>query len=54
MDFADMYSEHDQSNNNGGASITPAYALLACVASIAAGYEIEKIIKEGGCKEEVS
>jgi glutamate--cysteine ligase len=31
-----------------------AYRLIARTASIAAGYEIEKILKEGGCKEEIS
>ena len=55
MEFAAMYPEGEQrGDENGGASLTPAYELLACVASIAAGYEIEKILKEGGCKEEVS
>ena len=55
MEFADMYSADDESAQvNGGAIITPAYELLACIASIAAGYEIEKILEEGGCQEEVS
>ena len=55
MEFSDMYLAGDPSNKeDGGAVITPAYKLLACVASIAAGYEIEKILEEGGCKEEVS
>jgi len=53
MEFSDMYSTEDLSNNNNRAVITPAYELLACVASIATGYEIEKILKEGGCQEEV-
>jgi len=34
--------------------LPPPYQLIARIASIAAGYEIEKILKEGGCKEEVS
>lgn len=55
MEFSHMYSEQSQSNDeNQGAFLTQAYELLACVASIATGYEIEKILKEGGCKEEVS
>jgi len=32
----------------------PAYQLISRIASIAAGYEIEKILKEGGCKEEAT
>ena len=35
-------------------SIAQAYSLVARIASIACGYEIEKIIKEGGCKEAVN
>lgn len=35
-------------------SILPAYSLIARIASVASGYEIEKIIKEGGCKEAAS
>jgi len=31
--------------------LPPAYQIIARVASIAAGYEIEKILKEGGCKD---
>lgn len=31
-----------------------AYQLIARTATIAAGYEIEKILKEGGCRDEVS
>jgi glutamate--cysteine ligase len=55
MEFSHMYSKQSQSNDqNQGAFLTPAYELLASVASIATGYEIEKILKEGGCKEEVS
>jgi len=33
-------------------SFSPAFQLISRIASIAAGYEIEKILKEGGCKEE--
>lgn len=55
MEFSSMYSPGDPSaSENGGVLINPAYELVASVASIAAGYEIEKILKEGGCKEEVS
>ena len=55
MEFSNMYSDGDCSNEeNGAATITCAYELLAGIASIAAGYEIEKILEEGGCKEEVS
>jgi glutamate--cysteine ligase len=31
-----------------------AYQLISRIASIAAGYEIEKILKEGGCREEAT
>lgn len=33
---------------------SPLHELVSCVASIAAGYEIEEILREGGCKEEVA
>lgn len=33
---------------------SPALELVARIATIAAGYEIEKILDEGGCKEEVA
>lgn len=33
---------------------SPALELISRIATIAAGYEIEKILDEGGCKEEVS
>ena len=32
-------------------SVKPVFSLISTVASIAAGYEIEKIIQEGGCRE---
>jgi hypothetical protein len=32
---------------------SPVHELVSCIASIAAGYEIEEILREGGCKEEV-
>ncbi len=35
-------------------SFSPAFQLICRIASIAAGYEIEKIIREGGCSEESS
>lgn len=34
--------------------LPPVYQVLGSTASIAAAYEIEKIIKEGGCEEEVA
>ncbi|MBI2485857.1 MAG: glutamate--cysteine ligase [Deltaproteobacteria bacterium] len=46
--------EVDCENNECEKSFPPAYQLIARIASIAAGYEIEKIIREGGCGEEVS
>lgn len=53
MEFSNMYSGGDCSKEeNGAATISCAYELLAGIASIAAGYEIEKILEEGGCKEE--
>ena len=33
---------------------SPALELVSRLATIAAGYEIEKILDEGGCKEEVA
>ncbi len=33
---------------------SPALELISCIATIAAGYEIEKILDDGGCKEEVA
>ncbi len=33
---------------------SPALELVSRIATIAAGYEIEKILDEGGCKEEVA
>jgi glutamate--cysteine ligase len=44
-------NEGDCENNECDHSLLPAYRLIARVASIAAGYEIEKIIREGGCGE---
>jgi glutamate--cysteine ligase len=47
-------NEGDCENNECDKSLLPAYQLIARIASIAAGYEIEKIIREGGCGEDVS
>lgn len=41
------FTEHDEISG-----ITPVYSLLSRVAGIAAGYEIGKIIEEGGCRED--
>ena len=53
MEFSCMSfeNERDCENNECDKSLLPAYQLIARVASIAAGYEIEKIIREGGCGE---
>jgi glutamate--cysteine ligase len=34
--------------------LPPVYQVIGSTASIAAGYEIERIIKEGGCEEEIA
>ncbi len=55
MEFVYMYSREEHVENvNADAVISPAHELVSCIASIAAGYEIEEILREGGCKEEVS
>lgn len=53
MEFSCMSFENegDCENNECDKSLLPAYQLIARIASIAAGYEIEKIIREGGCGE---
>jgi glutamate--cysteine ligase len=35
-------------------ALSPVYQVIGSTASIAAGYEIQRIIKEGGCEEEVA
>lgn len=55
MEFSNMYSDGDCSKEeNGAATISCAYEFIAGIASIAAGYEIEKILEEGGCQEDAS
>ncbi|MGH7890307.1 MAG: glutamate--cysteine ligase, partial [Thermodesulfobacteriota bacterium] len=53
MEFSCISFENkgDCENNECDKSLLPAYQLIARIASIAAGYEIEKIIREGGCGE---
>ena len=50
-EFDNLNSRGMEFNNFERKSILPAYSLIARIASVASGYEIEKIIKEGGCKE---
>lgn len=55
MEFTYMYSGDESTEGVGeDAVISPAHELVSCIASIAAGYEIEQILREGGCKEEAS
>lgn len=55
MEFAYMYSgEENIEGVDKDTIISPAHELVSCIASIAAGYEIEQILREGGCKEEAS
>ncbi len=54
MEFSCLSSENDCDNKECEKFMPSAYQVIARVASIAAGYEIEKILKEGGCREEVS
>ncbi len=42
------FLKYDHSNGN---DISPVFALISQIATVAAGYEIEKVIEEGGCKE---
>lgn len=42
------FVKYDHSNGN---DISPVFALISQIATIATGYEIEKVIEEGGCKE---
>ena len=52
MEFSPMPGEGEVSGGDGRLIFSPAHELVSCIASIAAGYEIEAILKEGGCKEE--
>jgi len=55
MEFTYMYSsEEDAGKGEPNKVIQPSHELVSCIASIAAGYEIEEILREGGCKEEAS
>jgi len=53
MEFSCLSFENENSCENKECEkfLPPAYQIIARVASIAAGYEIEKILKEGGCKD---
>jgi glutamate--cysteine ligase len=51
MEFSPMQGEGDRAVTGEGSTIySPAHELVSCIASIAAGYEIEEILREGGCK----
>jgi glutamate--cysteine ligase len=51
MEFSPMKCEGEEAGA-GSMVFSPVHELVSCVASIAAGYEIEEILREGGCKEE--
>src|SRR3972149_3938959 len=53
MEFSCLSFKNENSCENKECEkfLPPAYQIIARVASIAAGYEIEKILKEGGCKD---
>jgi glutamate--cysteine ligase len=53
MEFSPMYVEGDKAEGDRSMIYSPVHELVSCIASIAAGYEIEEILREGGCKEEV-
>lgn len=54
MEFAPLYGEGEKIEAADENMIfSPVHELVSCIASIAAGYEIEEILREGGCKEEV-
>lgn len=53
MEFSPMYVEGDKAEGDRSMICSPVHELVSCIASIAAGYEIEEILREGGCKEEV-
>jgi glutamate--cysteine ligase len=52
MEFSPMPGEGEGAGGDGRLIFSPAHELVSCIASIAAGYEIEAILREGGCKEE--
>jgi glutamate--cysteine ligase len=53
MEFSPMSGGGKQAEAPDGSTVySPAHELVSCIASIAAGYEIEEILREGGCKEE--
>ncbi len=52
MQFAPMIVSDQESELLNNGYLSPVHKLITCIASIAAGYEIEKIIDEGGCGEE--
>ena len=52
MEFSPMPGEGEAAGGDGRLIFSPAHELVSCIASIAAGYEIEAILREGGCKEE--
>lgn len=55
MEFSSIYNGNEVVKGiDENAVFSPAHELVSCIASISAGYEIEKILSEGGCKEEVS
>ncbi|MEQ9619285.1 MAG: glutamate--cysteine ligase [Deltaproteobacteria bacterium] len=55
MEFSPIYNGNELVKGiDKNAVFSPAQELVSCIASMAAGYEIEKILEEGGCKEEVS
>jgi glutamate--cysteine ligase len=56
MEFSCLSFEKEDACENKECEkfLPPAYQLITRVASLAVGYEIEKILKEGGCREEVS
>jgi glutamate--cysteine ligase len=54
MEFTPLYGEGEKIEAEDESMIfSPVHELVSCIASIAAGYEIEEILREGGCKEEV-
>lgn len=52
MEFAPMVVSDEESELLNNGYLSPVHKLITCIATIAAGYEIEKIIDEGGCGEE--
>jgi len=53
MEFAPLYYQGAPVEPGSECVIcSPAHELVSCIASIAAGYEIEEILREGGCKDD--